>query len=136
MQTTLVSRLRPMQLFAAAVDRLPLRVRERIREEEERSEILVGILQLAFIAGVALLYTLAPKKFGADAPFAPVPWVLGAYALFTMLRLALAVTRRLPRWFVYFSIAVDMALLGVTRVDAITADYVCKAPPVTFARAR
>lgn len=30
-------------------------------------------------------------------------------------------------------LTVDMALLGVTRVDAITANYVCKAPPVTFA---
>ena len=30
-------------------------------------------------------------------------------------------------------ITIDMALLGVNRVDQITADYVCKAPPVTFA---
>ena len=28
---------------------------------------------------------------------------------------------------------VDMALLGVTRVDQINASYVCKANPVTFA---
>ena len=30
-------------------------------------------------------------------------------------------------------ITVDMALLGVTRVDQITSNYVCKAPPTTFA---
>jgi glycolate oxidase len=30
-------------------------------------------------------------------------------------------------------ITIDMALLGVTRVDQITANYVCKAPPTTFA---
>lgn len=111
MPTSLISRLQPMQFFAATVPRLPLRVRNRIRTEEERSEILVGVLQMAFIAGLAILYALAPKKFGADAPFAPVPWVLGAYAAFTLLRLALAVARRLPRGFVYASIAVDMALL-------------------------
>ena len=29
-------------------------------------------------------------------------------------------------------VVVDMALLGVTRVDQITPTYVCKAPPVTF----
>ena len=29
-------------------------------------------------------------------------------------------------------ITVDMALLGVTRVDQITSNYVCKAPPVAF----
>jgi glycolate oxidase len=27
---------------------------------------------------------------------------------------------------------IDMALLGVTKVDQLTANYVCKAPPVTF----
>jgi glycolate oxidase len=30
-------------------------------------------------------------------------------------------------------LTIDMALLGVTRVDQITANYVCKAPPATFA---
>ena len=30
-------------------------------------------------------------------------------------------------------ITIDMALMGVTRVDQIAADYVCKAQPVTFA---
>jgi len=90
---------------------LPSRVRNRVRLQEERSEILVGIVQLAFIAGMALLYAIAPKKFGADAPFAPVPWVLAAYAAFTLVRLALALARRLPRSFVYLSIVVDIALL-------------------------
>lgn len=106
-----LARLQPLALFAAAAPRLPQRVRERIRAEEERSEILVGLLQLAFIGSLAILYALAPKKFGADAPFAPVPWVLGAYCAFTLVRLALALTRHLTRGFVYFSIAVDMALL-------------------------
>ncbi|MCK7495262.1 MAG: hypothetical protein MZW92_32365 [Comamonadaceae bacterium] len=73
---------------------LPARVRERVRAQEERSEILVGIVQLAFIAGMALLYALSPKKFGAEAPFAPVPWVLGAYCAFTLARLALALAKR------------------------------------------
>ncbi len=91
--------------------RLPARVRERIRTQEERSEILVGWIQLAFIVGMAIVYTIAPKKFTGDAPFAPVPWVLAAYFVFTLLRLALAHARRLPRWFVYVSIVVDIALL-------------------------
>lgn len=91
--------------------RLPVRVRERVREQDQRSEILVGWLQLAFIAAMALLYTFAPKKFGADAPFAPVPWVLGAYATFTVVRLVLAHRRRLTRGLVFLSIVVDIALL-------------------------
>ncbi len=90
---------------------LPARVRERIRVQEERSEILVGVAQLAFIVFMAVLYAISPKKFGAEAPFAPVPWVLSAYALFTLVRLALAYARRLPHGFVYLSIVVDVALL-------------------------
>jgi adenylate cyclase len=111
MPSSLLQKLQPLQLFAAAAPRLPQRVRERIRAEEERAEILVGLLQLAFIAGLAILYTLAPKKFGADAPFAPVPWMLGAYCAITLLRLALAFARRLTRGLVYLSIIVDIALL-------------------------
>jgi len=109
--TRLYDALRTALPVAPPRGRLPLRIRERVRAQDERSEILVGVVQLAFIAGMALLYTLSPKKFGADAPFAPVPWVLGAYCGFTLVRLALALSRRLPRGFVYVSIVVDIALL-------------------------
>ncbi len=101
----------PAVRWYSPASRLPARVRERIRTQEERSEILVGWIQLAFIVGMAVVYTIAPKKFTGDAPFAPVPWVLAAYFIFTLLRLGLAHARRLPRWFVYVSIVVDMALL-------------------------
>ena len=101
----------PTVRWQSPASRLPARVRERIRTQEERSEILVGWIQLTFIVGMAVVYTIAPKKFTGDAPFAPVPWVLAAYFGFTLLRLGLAHARRLPRWFVYASIVVDMALL-------------------------
>ena len=91
----------PAVRWYSPASRLPARVRERIRTQEERSEILVGWIQLAFIVGMAVVYTIAPKKFSGDAPFAPVPWVLTAYFVFTLLRLGLAHARRLPRWFVY-----------------------------------
>ena len=92
---------------------LPARVRERISIQEERSEVLVGWIQLAFIVGMAVVYTVAPKKFSDDVAFAPVPWILSAYFVFTLLRLGLAHARKLPRWFVYASIVVDMTLLLV-----------------------
>ena len=101
----------PTVRWYSPASRLPARVRERIRTQEERSEILVGWIQLVFIVGMAVVYTIAPKKFTGDAPFAPVPWVLAAYFVFTFLRLGLAHARRLPRWFVYASIVVDVALL-------------------------
>jgi len=40
-----------------------------------------------------------------------VPWVIGAYALFTLLRLILAYRISLPGWFLILSIVFDMALL-------------------------
>jgi adenylate cyclase len=107
---------------------LPARVRERVRAQEERSEILVGVIQLAFIAGMALLYGISPKKFGEDAPFAPVPWVLAAYGAFTLIRLALAVARRLPASFVYLSIVVDIALL----MGLIFSFHIQYAQPASF----
>jgi adenylate cyclase len=91
--------------------KLPARIRKRIRVQEEASEILVGWIQLAIVAGFGLVYLLAPKTHHADAPFRPVPWVLGLYLGFTLLRLVLAHRRALPQWFAYASIVIDMALL-------------------------
>ncbi|HVF64575.1 MAG TPA: adenylate/guanylate cyclase domain-containing protein [Casimicrobiaceae bacterium] len=109
--TQLLLRLPGAPRWYTPASRLPARIRERIRGQEERSEILVGWIQLAFIAAMGTVYAIAPKKFAEDAPFAPVPWVLAAYALFTVIRLMLAHKRMLPRAFIYASIVVDMALL-------------------------
>lgn len=57
----------------------------------------------------AVVYTIAPKTFDADVMFAPVPWALGIYFLFTVVRLFLAHGRRLPPWMVTLSVIIDMA---------------------------
>ena len=62
-------------------------------------------------SGWSIVYTIAPKKFRADAPFQPVPWVLAIYFVFTLLRLGLAHRDRLPAWFATLSIVVDITLL-------------------------
>jgi adenylate cyclase len=90
---------------------LPARIATRIRAEEAASEILVGWVQLAVVVGFSIVYLLAPKTFTAAAPFRPVPWVLGAYLAFTLLRLTLAYRHRLSEWLRYLSIVVDMTLL-------------------------
>jgi len=90
---------------------LPTRIATRIRAQEAASEILVGWVQLAIVIVFSIFYLLARKTFRADAPFHPVPWVLGAYIAFTLLRLALAYRNRLYQWLRYFSIVVDMTLL-------------------------
>lgn len=90
---------------------LPARIATRIRAEEAASEILVGWVQLTVVVGFSIVYLLAPKTFTAAAPFRPVPWVLGAYLAFTLLRLTLAYRHGLSEWIRYLSIVVDMTLL-------------------------
>jgi adenylate cyclase len=59
----------------------------------------------------AALYSISPKTFSADQAFQPVPWVIGAYTLYTLPRLVLAYRISLPGWFLIVSIVIDMALL-------------------------
>ncbi len=91
--------------------RLPPRVRDRIRRQQESSEIAIGWVQLGVVLTFATLYTIAPKTFTEEADFAPVPWALSIYFLFTVLRLWLAHSGRLPDWMLYLSVVVDMLLL-------------------------
>ena len=90
---------------------LPLRLRILIQEQQERSEVLISIIQLLIVTIFALLYAVAPKTFAEDAGFAPVPWALALYFGFSLLRLRLAVRRALPDWLLYLSSIVDVALL-------------------------
>lgn len=92
-------------------ERLPRRVREAISREQEASEILIGWVQLGVVLIFAVLYAVAPKTFTEDAAFAPVPWALAGYLAFTLMRLVLAHQGRLPAWFLYVSVVVDMGLL-------------------------
>lgn len=90
---------------------LPERVRVAILREQEESEILVGWFQIAGVLFFAVLYAVAPKTFPEDAVIEPVPWALGFYFVFTLVRLALAYRRRLPAWFVALSVVVDMGVI-------------------------
>ena len=90
---------------------LPGRVRAAIRKQQESSEIVVGWVQLSIVVTFSVLYALSPRPYTADPVFAPEPWVLGAYLLFTLVRVALAHRRTLPDWLLYVSVVVDMLLL-------------------------
>ncbi|MGQ9366328.1 adenylate/guanylate cyclase domain-containing protein [Azospirillum sp. ST 5-10] len=106
-----LSLLRP-SLPAVPPAPLPERVRAAVREQEERSEILIGWVQLGVVVTFGTLYAVAPKAFDRTmAMFEPVPIALAAYLLFTVLRLVLAYRRRLPPWFLLLSTGVDVGLL-------------------------
>jgi len=86
-------------------------LRKSIQDQQERSEILISVIQLVIVTIFGLLYAIAPKTFSQDTEFAPVPWVLSLYLVFSLLRLGLALRRKLPDWMLYLSSAVDIALL-------------------------
>ena len=92
--------------------RLPQRVREIIRHQEEQSEALIGWVQLALISVIGLLYLVSPKP--ADtviADFRPVPVALSLYFSFTLARIWLSHIRFLPGWLLVISMVVDIAML-------------------------
>jgi adenylate cyclase len=113
-------RVRPLERWVRFVvgpptpPRIPERVQHALAQEQDASEILVSLIQLAAIALFGLVYTIAPKAFPPDVPFEPVPWTLGAYAGFTLLRLWLAWRRLLRGWFLALSVIVDITVLMVT----------------------
>jgi adenylate cyclase len=92
---------------------LPERVRNAIRDQQDASEILIGWVQLGVVMLFGALYLIAPKTFTQAAEFEPVPWVLGGYLAFTLVRLAVSLKRRTPDWLLYVSVIVDMTLLFV-----------------------
>ena len=69
------------------------------------------MIQLAIVFTFGLLYAIAPKTFSQDADFAPVPWVLTLYLVFSLIRLGLALKRKLPDWMLYLSSVADIVLL-------------------------
>lgn len=89
---------------------IPDRVRAEIRSREASSERLISWVQLGLVLFFTTLYAIAPRAEGSSG-FNFVPIALGAYFLFTVLRLVLSYRFELPQWYLLISIGVDMALL-------------------------
>ena len=115
------------------------RIHETIQKEQEQSEILVSVIQLFGDWDLChSVYAVAPKGFGADVTFEPVPLTLGRFT--RRLRsfvFGWLLQRSLPRWFVAVSIVVDVAVLLITiwsfhlQYDASPALYL-KAPTLMY----
>lgn len=125
-------RLGTFVLGSGLMGAVPERVRAAIAAEQEAGEVLVCCVQAAAIAMFGALYALTPKAFPAGVPFEPVPWTLAAYALFTGLRLWLALRRRLRPWFLALSVVVDIAVLMLT-IWSFHLQY--QAPPALYLKA-
>ncbi|MCW5751973.1 MAG: adenylate/guanylate cyclase domain-containing protein [Alphaproteobacteria bacterium] len=110
----LSARLRLFLLGEAGPRHLPERVGIAIAREQHQGEILIICLQIWAVMTFAVLYWLSPKTFPADAPFRPVPWALGLYALFIAIRLWLILAGWMRDWLVGLAIVVDILVLMVT----------------------
>lgn len=117
---------------------LPARVLADVRAQQDRSEILVGAVQLAFVVLLGSFYLLAPMAAGqvqADADY--IPAILAVYAGLTLARIAFALRGRMPAWAVYLSAVVDVALLMATIWSfhlkyAQAAAFYLKAPTLLY----
>lgn len=95
----------------------PERVLERIRAQQDRSEILVSVAQLLSALFFAALYHTAPMAQGGLQSVDLIEGVdlidgiLAIYATLTLARLGFAVAHRLRPWMLYASVVLDMALL-------------------------
>jgi adenylate cyclase len=101
----------PPPAASIADNQLPARVRNAIHDQQDASELLICWVQLAVVALFGSLYLVSPKTLPEGAEFAPVPWVLGFYLIFTLIRLAAAWRGRAKHWLLYLSVVIDMGLL-------------------------
>ena len=93
-------------------EKLPERVSSAIRQQQERSEILIGWIQLVIVLLVTGLYegtNMAEGLVQEDYSFELE--VLLIYAGICIIRIALAHGRLLKTWMLYLSVVADMVLL-------------------------
>lgn len=91
-------------------EHIPERINRAIRQHSIDSEILIGWAQILLVLFFATLYTVAPKT-SQGTHFSPVPWALGVYFTFSIIRLGFAYRRYIPPGGMLISIAMDMGLL-------------------------
>ena len=111
---------------------VPARVERIIRNEQDQSEILISLVQIAAIVFFYVFYAVSPKAFPPDVPFEPIPVALGVYGMFTLYRLLLAIRHRLTPMFLQISVVADISMLMVT-IWSFHLQY--SAPPEIYLKA-
>lgn len=93
-------------------EKLPTRVLNEIQARQDTSERLISWVQMALVTLFIALWATS-QKFSSMAmtEIEVVPMALGAYFVFTLIRLVASHRMRLPPWYLYLSIVADMALL-------------------------
>ena len=104
-----ILRLRDRLRFTAARDLAP-HVESAISRQNDRSEILVRIIQLCILALFGTLYLVSPRTDQATS-FRLVPYALIFYLVVSVFGLVWSLRRRLPDWAVFGSIVFDIGVL-------------------------
>jgi adenylate cyclase len=108
----MLTRLRTRLFGGGGPQKLPERVQAAIRQQQERSEIIIGWVQLVIVALVASVYESTSMPAGVvQEDYSFETEVFAIYGLFCVVRLALAYRRLLLPWMLYVSVVADIALL-------------------------
>ncbi|MEX3011701.1 adenylate/guanylate cyclase domain-containing protein [Hoeflea sp. TYP-13] len=115
---------------------MPERVRAAIDERERANEIMARLIQLTIVLLFSAIYTISPKT-SPDEAFSPVPYVLGAYLVVSIIGLIWSIRQKLPHWSVYGSILFDFGLLYSLMVSfhiqyMQPASFILKAPTLLY----
>jgi adenylate cyclase len=90
---------------------LPLRVKEEIEAQQNKSEILVSSVQLGVIVLFFIINFFTPATYSPNAPVNSASLGLSLFAILTLVRLWFATTNQLTPLFIGFSIIAEMMLL-------------------------
>lgn len=108
----MLGRLRDWLFDGGGAVELPERVHEAIRRQQERSEILIGWIQLGIVIVVSGVYEGTSMAEGlVQADYSLEREVLTLYGAICIVRLVLAHMRLLRPWMLYLSVIADVALL-------------------------
>lgn len=123
-------------LASPSLDALPQRVQEQIRKRDHANETLLRLIQLFIIVMFCFIYAISPKTHPPGA-IVPVPFVLGAYLVLSLIGVAWVILREPPDWSVHVSILFDFSLLyGLMLSFHIQymqpASFVLKAPALLY----
>lgn len=115
---------------------LPERVRNSLQARERANEVVVRLFQLAIVLMFSVLYAFASKT-SYETDFQPVPFVLGAYVVISLIGLVWSIRTQLPDWAVYCSILMDFMLLYSLMVSfhyqyEQPASFILKAPTLMY----
>ncbi|MBX9726705.1 MAG: hypothetical protein K2X09_05510, partial [Rickettsiales bacterium] len=94
--------------------KLNKRVEADLKALQDKSEMLVAMVQLTVIALLAIIFFLAPVDRAADSPVNSEALGIGLFAILVIVRLWFAYTQQLTRLFLGFSVVAEMSVLILT----------------------